>query len=83
MQAIRHACAHAWTSQRGNLRELKEPPAAEYSRPVALFYCKSHLKGSELKGIIATDDSELIKAALVGTWVALALRNNRRNKNRS
>lgn len=74
---------HARTPQTGNLRELKEPLATEYSRPVPLFYCKSHLKGRELKGISATDDSELIKAALVGTWVVLALRNNRGSKNRS
>lgn len=63
----RHARAHAHTSQTGDSRGLKEPPATEYSWLVPLFYCKSHLKGRELKGVIAADDSELIKAALVGT----------------
>lgn len=76
----RHARAHAQTSQTGDLRELKEPPATECSRPVPLFYCKSHLKGRQLKGSIAAVNSELIKAALVGTWVALALKNNRGNR---
>lgn len=35
-----------------------------------------------MKGIIAADDSELINAAEVGTWVALA-HGNRRNAHRS
>jgi len=37
----------------GEQRALKEPPAPECSAMAPLFYCKSHLKGGELKGIIA------------------------------
>lgn len=62
---------------------LREPPATEYTRPVPLFYCKSRSKGRRLKGIIAAVYNELIKAALVSTWVALALGNNRGNKSKS
>ncbi len=69
---LRGAHAHAKRSQTGDLRELKEPPATECSRPVPLFYCKFHLKGRQLKGSVAAVDTELIKAALVSTWVALA-----------